>query len=60
MPTWVVRMVTGRVLGSGWDRERVLPLLDVLADVETGAFGLVLALYYSTTTKFWLFGCVLD
>ena len=29
MPTWVVRMVTGRVLGSGWERERVLPLLDV-------------------------------
>ena len=43
MPTWVVRMVTGRVLGSGWERERVWPLFDVLADVETGAFGLVLA-----------------
>ena len=25
MPTWAVRMVTGRVLGSGWDRERVYP-----------------------------------
>ena len=44
MPTWVVRMVTGRVPGSGRDRERVLPQFDVLADVETGAFGLVLAL----------------
>ena len=47
MPTWVVRMVTGRVLGSGWDRERIGPLFymfDILADVESGAFRLVLAL----------------
>ena len=48
MPTWVVRMVTGRVLGSGrWPGEGLAPvrlLFDVLADVETGAFGLVLAL----------------
>jgi hypothetical protein len=43
MPTWVVRMVTGRVLGSGWDRERIGPLFDILADVESGAFRLVLA-----------------
>ena len=58
--TWVVRMVAGRVLGSGWDREKVEPLFDVLTDVESGAFRLVLASKYSTTTKFWLFGCVLD
>ena len=45
--------------GVAGDRERVWPLLNVLADVETGAFGLVLALKYSTTTKFWL-SCVLD
>ena len=42
MPTWVVRMVTG--WGVAGDRERVWPLFDVLADVETEAFGLVLAL----------------
>ena len=52
-------MVTGRALGVAGYRERVWPLFDVLADVETGAFGLVLALKYSTTTKFWL-SCVLD
>ena len=53
--------------GVAGDRERVWPLFDVLADVETGALGLVLALQYSTSdyealawfTKLWL-GCVLD
>ena len=46
MPTWVVRMVTGveHSWGVAGDRERVWPLFDVLADVEIGAFGLVLAL----------------
>ena len=40
MPTWVIRMVTGRVLGSGWDRERVyVPLIEVTADVESGELG---------------------
>ena len=43
MPTWVVRMVTERVLGGGWDRERIGPLFDILADVESGALRLVLA-----------------
>ena len=41
MPTWVVRMVTGSVLGSGWDRESAgegSPLIDVLADVESGVW----------------------
>ena len=50
MPTWVVRMVAGVVLGS--DRVHVRtgkvpgegwPPFGVLADVESGAFGLVLA-----------------
>ena len=47
MPSWVVWMVTGEFLGSGrvlaGYRERVWPLFDVLADVESGAFGLVVA-----------------
>ena len=42
MPTWVVRMVTGRVLRSGWDRERIGPLFDIPADVDSGAFRFVL------------------
>ena len=43
MPTWVVRMVAGVVLGSGRVPGEGWPLFDVLADVESGAFGLVLA-----------------
>ena len=54
MPTWVVRMVTGEFLGSGRrPGEGWAPVFDmtsppvdgtVLADVETGAFGLVVTL----------------
>ena len=45
MPTWVVRMVTGVVPGEWPGTGRGFwPLFDVLADVESGAFGLVLAL----------------
>ena len=43
MPTWVVRMVTGDSLGSDRRPGEGLALFDVLADVESGAFGLVLA-----------------
>ncbi len=42
MLTWVVRTVTGGVLASGWERESS-PLIDVLADVELGDLGWVLA-----------------
>ena len=38
MPTWVVRMVTGEFLGSGWRPGEGLPLFDVLADVKSGAW----------------------
>ena len=54
MPTWVVRMVTGVVPGEwpGTGRgfgpcfDMTSPPVDgtVLADVETGAFGLVVTL----------------
>ena len=47
MPSWVVWMVTGRSLGRLWgvagDKERVGPCFDVLADVKSGAVGLVVA-----------------
>ena len=43
MPTWVVRIVAGVVVGSGRVPGEGWPLFDVLADVESGAFGLVLA-----------------
>ena len=39
MPTWVVRMVAGVVLGSGRVPGEGWPLLDVLADVESGWVG---------------------
>ena len=38
MPTWVVRMVAGVVLGSGRVPGEGWPLFDVLADVESGAW----------------------
>ena len=55
MPTWVVRMVAGEFLGSGrrpgegWAPVSIImtsPPVDgtELADVETGAFGLVVTL----------------
>ena len=38
MPTWVVRMVAGVVLGSGRVPGESWPMFDVLADVESGAW----------------------
>ena len=44
MPTWIVRMVAGVVSGEWPETGRGFgPLFDVLADVKSGAFGLVLA-----------------
>ena len=36
------------------------PLIDVLADVESGVWVGAGPIIYSTSTKRWLFGCVLD
>ena len=44
MPTWVVRMVAGVVPGEWPEPGEDWSLFDVLVDVESGAFGLVLAL----------------
>ena len=43
MPTWVVRMVAGVVFGEWPKIRRGLSLFNVFADVDSGAFGLVLA-----------------